>query len=45
VLSLSRISTPTLFDDVKECREHFWEFEDDNKKGFICLLNIYYFVS
>jgi hypothetical protein len=35
VLSLSTLSTPTPLDDLKKCKEHPWEIEDDNKKGII----------
>jgi hypothetical protein len=31
VLSLSTLSTPTCFDDLKECKEYSWETEDDKK--------------
>jgi hypothetical protein len=32
VLSLSTLSTPTIFDDLKECNEHPWKIEENKKK-------------
>jgi hypothetical protein len=31
VLSLSTLSTPTFFDDLKKCKEHYWKSEDDEE--------------
>jgi hypothetical protein len=33
VLFLSTLSTPTFFDDLKECKEHPWKTENNNKNN------------